>query len=338
VGQFDDEQALREFARRVDLVTYEFENVPVRAAEILAQERPVYPPPRALEVSQDRLVEKNFFRANGVETADFQAINSLADLQKAAGSFPLPGILKTRRLGYDGKGQAVIHSADDCLAAWESIGRAPAILEAMVPFRREVSLMVVRGRQGELVFYPLVENTHRGGILRLSIAPARALAPSLQSQAEELGRRVVESLGYVGVLAIELFEVGDRLVANEMAPRVHNSGHWSIEGAVTSQFENHLRAVCGLPLGSTEVRGAAAMVNFIGGIPPMKPLLNHPEAHVHLYGKSPRPGRKVGHVTLVASSHAELHNRLAPLQELAERFADPPLLQSSSAVDRLNSH
>ncbi len=336
-GRFDDEAALRSFARGVDVVTYEFENVPAFAAQTLAAERPVYPPPRALEVSQDRLVEKDFFRANGLETAEFAQVDSLSDLEGAVARFQLPAILKTRRLGYDGKGQVVIHDADDCASAWEAIGAMPAILEAMVPFRRELSLLAVRGRAGDIVHYPLIENVHRGGILRQSIAPAPDTSGDLQSQAEELGRRVLESLGYVGVLAIEFFDLGGRLVANEMAPRVHNTGHWSIDGAVTSQFENHLRAVCGMPLGSTAVRGAAAMVNLIGGAPPAEAVLRHPDARLHLYGKSPRPGRKVGHISLVADNHAILHNRLGPLRDLAERFADPPMPGVASAVEQLDS-
>jgi 5-(carboxyamino)imidazole ribonucleotide synthase len=338
-GRYDDPEALRAFARSVDAVTYEFENVPAFAAEILSAERPVYPPPRALEVSQDRLIEKNFFRSNGIETAEFAAVDSLEGLRVAATQLHLPAILKTRRMGYDGKGQVVLHDIDQCEEAWTSIAGMPAILEAMVPFRRELSLLAVRGRGGELAFYPLVENVHRGGILRQSIAPAPHLTARHQAQAEELGRRVLESLGYVGVLAIELFDLGeDRLLANEMAPRVHNSGHWSIEGAVTSQFENHLRAVCGLPLGSTEVLGVAAMVNLIGGIPPTEAVLRHPGAKLHLYGKAPRAGRKVGHITTIAANHAELHNHLAPLRELADRFADPPLLAPASAIEVLDSH
>ena len=215
-------------------------------------------------------------------------------------------MLKTRRLGYDGKGQAVIRDAVLAEDAWRAIGEVPAILERLVAFDRELSILGVRGRDGSVACYPLVENHHRDGILRLSIAPAPDLTRHLQDRAESLARAVMDRLEYVGVMAIELFQVGDELLGNEMAPRVHNSGHWTIEGAKTSQFENHLRAVTGLPLGSTAVLGSSAMVNLIGAVPGTAAITNVPGAHLHLYGKEPRPGRKLGHITIVAEGSGEL--------------------------------
>jgi 5-(carboxyamino)imidazole ribonucleotide synthase len=208
-------------------------------------------------------------------------------------------MLKTRRLGYDGKGQAAIHDAVLAEDAWRAIGEVPSILERIVEFDRELSILGVRGRDGSVAFYPLIENHHREGILRLSVAPAPGLTPDLQAKAESHARAVMDRLEYVGVMAIELFQVGDELFGNEMAPRVHNSGHWTIEGAETSQFENHLRALTGLPLGSTSARGSSAMVNLIGTIPETAAVVAVAGAHLHLYGKEPRPGRKVGHITIV---------------------------------------
>jgi 5-(carboxyamino)imidazole ribonucleotide synthase len=304
IGAYEDLEPLQQFAAGLDLVTYEFENVPVSTARFLEQRLPVFPPPMALEVAQDRLIEKTFFQKAGLATAPFAAVDSREDLAAAVSKIGLPGVLKTRRYGYDGKGQVMLHRVDDVTHAWERLGGTPLILEGFVPFEREVSLLAVRGRSGQTAFYPLVENHHREGMLRLSLAPAPGLTDELQAEAEALGQRVLEGLGYVGVLAIEFFQVsprkgkGARLMANEMAPRVHNSGHWTIEGAETSQFENHLRAVLGLPLGKTALLGCSAMVNLIGTIPDSVPILAIPGAHLHLYGKAPRPGRKLGHLTL----------------------------------------
>jgi 5-(carboxyamino)imidazole ribonucleotide synthase len=237
-------------------------------------------------------------------------------------------VLKTRRYGYDGKGQVILRRPDDVTHAWEKLGGVPLILEGFVPFEREVSLLAVRGRAGEVAFYPLVENHHEEGMLRLSLAPAPGLTPELQAEAEGHGRRVLGALDYVGVLAIEFFQVHarrgrggrdggpGRLLANEMAPRVHNSGHWTIEGAETSQFENHLRAVLGLPLGGTAAAGHSAMVNLIGTVPDPAPLLAVPGLHLHLYGKAPRPGRKLGHLTLRAADPDVRGQRLATVQAL----------------------
>jgi 5-(carboxyamino)imidazole ribonucleotide synthase len=299
VGEsFDDREALARFATGLNFVTYEFENVPVDAARFLADRVPVYPPPEALEASQDRLTEKTFLRELGVDTPEFGPVESLEALQAALRTLGSPAVLKTRRLGYDGKGQHILRQEADAQIAWEALQGQSLILEAFVPFDREVSLLSVRGRDGTTAFYPLVENYHRDGILRRSIAPAPSTTPALQAQAEDFGRRVLEALDYVGVLAIEFFQIEDRLLANEMAPRVHNSGHWTIEGAETSQFENHLRAVLGLPLGATTPRGHSVMLNLIGGFPERAAMLAVPNAHVHLYAKEPRPGRKVGHITL----------------------------------------
>jgi 5-(carboxyamino)imidazole ribonucleotide synthase len=315
---FDDPESLEPFAAGLDVVTYEFENVPVELARSLERRLPVYPPPAALEASQDRLTEKTLFRRLGVPTAPFAAVNNAADLDRAAADFGYPCLLKTRRFGYDGKGQYLLRTPDDRTPALASLGNVPLILEGFVNFDREVSMLAVRGRDGAIAFYPLVENHHAGGILRLSLAPAPRLTPTLQQQAETHVRRVLEELGYVGVLAVEFFEQNGQLIANEMAPRVHNSGHWTIEGAATSQFENHLRAVLGLPLGSTEVTQPCAMVNLIGTTPAAADVLSVPDAHLHVYGKSPRPGRKLGHVTVRAGTEEVLRERVARVRALAE--------------------
>ncbi|MDY3554741.1 5-(carboxyamino)imidazole ribonucleotide synthase [Gemmata sp. JC717] len=309
-GEFDDLQTLYKLAQASDVVTFEFENVPVGAARWLAERVPVYPPPAALEVSQERLAEKQFFQRLGIPTPPFAAIETEADFRAAVAEIGLPAVLKTRRFGYDGKGQAVIRTPQDADAAWQKLGGRPLILEGFVPFDRELSLVAVRGRDGQIVTYPLIENVHQDGILHRSVAPAPDLGEELSERAAEFAARVLTELNYVGVLTIEWFQEGARLLANEMAPRVHNSGHWTIEGALTSQFENHVRAVCGLPLGRADAVGCSVMYNFIGSVPPTEHVLANPDAHLHLYGKGPRPGRKVGHVTLRAASAAELHEKL----------------------------
>jgi 5-(carboxyamino)imidazole ribonucleotide synthase len=309
-GEFDDYQALYDLARASDVVTYEFENVPVASARWLAERVPVYPPPRALEVSQERLAEKQFFAALGIPTPPFAAVETEADFRAAVAEIGLPAVLKTRRFGYDGKGQAVLRTSADADAAWLKFGGRPLILEGFVPFDRELSLVAARGRDGQVVTYPLIENVHIDGILHRSIAPAPDLGEELSERAAEFAARVLGELEYVGVLTIEWFQDGPRLLANEMAPRVHNSGHWTIEGALTSQFENHVRAVCGLPLGKPDAVGCSAMYNFIGTVPTAATVLADPDAHLHLYGKSSRPGRKVGHVTLRVGSAAELREKL----------------------------
>jgi len=315
-GDYEDVDVLERFADKLDVVTYEFENVPVASARFLAERVAVYPPARALEVAQDRLTEKSFFQSLDIPTPPFLAVDSETSFHSALERIGLPAVLKTRRMGYDGKGQIVLREPRDAEYAWRVLGDVPQILEGFVPFRRELSVLSVRGRGGATAFYPLVENHHHEGMLRLSLAPAPGLTAQLQSQAEDYARRVLEALDYVGVLAIELFEVDGRLLANEMAPRVHNSGHWTIEGAETSQFENHLRAVLGLPLGSTAAVGHAAMINLIGSTPPPETLLRLPRTHLHLYGKTARPGRKLGHVTVRGRSETEVQERLTRVQAI----------------------
>jgi 5-(carboxyamino)imidazole ribonucleotide synthase len=318
---FHDEASLDRFAHGLELVTYEFENVPVDVARRLAKRLPVYPPPEALEASQDRLNEKTLFTDLGIPTTPFRAVQTRGELERAAAELGFPCVLKTRRLGYDGKGQRVLRGPQDVAPAHEALGGVPLILEGFVAFDREVSLISVRGRDGAAAFYPLVENHHAEGILRLSLAPAPGLTAELQGLAEGHARRVLERLRYVGVLAIEFFQAGGRLVANETAPRVHNSGHWTIEGASTSQFENHLRAVLGWPLGPADALGPCAMLNLIGSVPPVPPVLAVPHAHLHLYGKAPRPGRKLGHITVRAASAEALHERLGRLHGLLREAA-----------------
>jgi 5-(carboxyamino)imidazole ribonucleotide synthase len=322
-GEYDDPAALEEFAAGLELVTYEFENVPVAAVRRLAERLPVYPPPEALEVAQDRLPEKQFFQSLGIPTPPFVPVDGPADLEAALRHIGLPAVLKTRRFGYDGKGQYVLRQPGDVSRAWEVLDGRPLELEGFVPFERELSLVAVRGRGGELAFYPLVENHHRDGILDLTLAPAPGWTPQLQALAEGYMRRALEALGYVGVLTIEFFQCGGQLLANEMAPRVHNSGHWTIEGAQTSQFENHLRAVLGWPLGATEAVGFCAMRNLIGTLPEREPVLALPDAHLHLYGKMPRPGRKLGHVTLRAPDHPTLRTRLDQLARVLDKESNP---------------
>jgi 5-(carboxyamino)imidazole ribonucleotide synthase len=311
---FNQRAALPRFAAGLDVITYEFENVPVEIAEALAEEVPVYPPPQALEASQDRLTEKTLFRRLGLPTAPFAAVQSREDLEQALLQLGYPALLKTRRFGYDGKGQWLLHGPEDLPLAWDALGGVPLLLEGFVRFERELSQLAVRGREGATAFYPLVENHHRQGMLRLSLAPAPALTPALQHLASDYTGRLLGALDYVGVLAVEFFQQGEQLIANEMAPRVHNSGHWTIEGAATSQFENHLRAVLGLPLGSVEVPSPCAMLNLIGTLPESRAVLAVPDTHLHLYGKAPRPGRKLGHVTVRSPAEDLLRARLALLQ------------------------
>jgi 5-(carboxyamino)imidazole ribonucleotide synthase len=317
-GEFEDEEALERFAEGLEVVTYEFENVSVQAARHLERRVPVYPPPQALEAAQDRLPEKTLFQSLGIPVPPFAPIDTKQELECALQRIGLPAVLKTRRLGYDGKGQWVLREPGDAERVWSSLEppSPPLLVEGLVPFEREVSLLAVRSRQGETAFYPLVENHHREGILRLSLAPAPGLTPEIQAQAQAYGERLLNALDYTGVLAIEFFQCQGRLLANEMAPRVHNSGHWTIEGAETSQFENHLRAILGLPLGSTALRGMSAMLNLIGTMPDTAAILNVPGAHLHLYGKTPRPGRKLGHITLRAEDPTLLETRVAQIRAL----------------------
>lgn len=308
-GAFDDAAKLNELAGKVDLITFDVENVPVDAIREIAKRTPFLPQPDALGTSQDRLAEKTLFRSLKIPTPEFQAVDSLADLVHAVDRIGLPGILKTRRLGYDGRGQFRLKAAADIEAAWAALGSVPLIYEAFVNFSREVSVIGVRSTRGEMRVYPLAANTHADGILRHSIAPYRNGA--LQKQAETYLKRVFKRFDYAGILTIEFFVEKGRLVANEMAPRVHNSGHWTIEGAATSQFENHIRAIAGLPLGSTEAIGHSGMVNFIGTMPGPAAVLSIPGAHFHGYGKAPRPNRKIGHCTVTATTAAARDKAMA---------------------------
>ncbi|MFN4258242.1 MAG: 5-(carboxyamino)imidazole ribonucleotide synthase [Gemmataceae bacterium] len=320
IGAFDDPQALRRFAADVAVVTYEFENIPAFPVRELAKTLPVWPPPDALETAQDRLAEKGLFRALDIPTAPFVAVGSRADLETAGRHLPFPLVLKTRRLGYDGKGQWVLRTAADSERVAAMVDKTPMIVERFVCFERELSCIAVRGMDGATAFYPLIENHHQGGILRQSLAPAPECPDGLQRQAEEYVGRILDALDYVGVLTVEFFLDNGQLIANEMAPRVHNSGHWTIEGAETSQFENHLRAILGWPLGSTAARGYAAMINLIGALPDLPTLLAVPGVHAHHYGKAARPGRKLGHVTLCSSQWQALREKV---ENIATRIVFP---------------
>ncbi len=292
-------KAVGNFATNVDIVTVESENID---AEVL-QGLNLYPNARAIGIAQDRLLEKRFFHECGIETAPFAPVDSLEDLQAAMGELGLPAILKTRRMGYDGKGQVRLSEPSEAAAAWAEVAEASCILEGHVPFTKEVSLIAARNGSGDIVFYPLTQNHHRAGILRTSVAPCDST--NLQPTAERYLERLLKQLDYIGVLAVEFFVLGDQLIANEMAPRVHNSGHWTIEGAQTSQFENHLRALLNLPLGPTTSR-PTVMLNCIGTMPPVGETARFPELHRHDYGKEPRPARKVGHLTFPATAHAAI--------------------------------
>lgn len=310
VGGYDDPPALDRLAAGADVITYEFENVSVGGLRLLEGRVAVAPPLAALEAAQDRIAEKTLFTEVGLPVPPFSAVDDLDGLREAIVAVGLPAVVKTRRFGYDGKGQAVLRHEELAEDAWRAVGEVPSILEAFVPFDRELSVLAVRGRDGETRCWPLVENHHRDGILRVSLAPAPGFTAGLQATAEAHAFAVLDRLDYVGVLAIELFQVGDRLLGNEMAPRVHNSGHWTIEGSMTSQFENHLRAICGLPLGDVGMRGYAAMLNLVGE-EPGPGAAEVPGSHVHRYGKEPRPGRKLGHITVTAQDEGLLRERVA---------------------------
>jgi 5-(carboxyamino)imidazole ribonucleotide synthase len=299
-GELTDRGLLGELSDRCAVLTFDWENIPVDALEDLPGKARVAPSLRALGCAQDRLSEKRTFELLGIPTTRYAPVDSRAALEAAARSIGLPGVLKTRRLGYDGKGQFVLRKPADIDAAWAALGGAPLLYENLVPFDSEVSVIAVRGLDGATAFYPLNLNVHREGILRLTRAPYGN--PALTRQAQRAAKKLLEHFDYVGVLTIEFFVARGRLVANEMAPRVHNSGHWTIEGAETSQFENHVRAIAGLPLGSTRARGHSAMINLIGALPDRDTLLKEPGLHWHDYGKTARPGRKLGHLTLVESS------------------------------------
>ncbi len=314
IGAFDDRSKLAEFAANLDVITYEFENVPVATARFLQQFAAVHPSPDALETAQDRLLEKTAFQSLGIHTNGFAAVENQATLMDAIERVGLPGVLKTRRLGYDGKGQWVIRSHEDARHAIAKSQGVPLLYEAFVPFERELSMIAARGQDGQVCCYDLVQNHHRDGILRVTDAPAENISATVQAQAADYADKILRRFDYVGVLAIELFQCGNELLANEIAPRVHNSGHWTIEGAATSQFEMHLRAICGLPLGPPTTIGHSRMFNLIANHPPLDRMLAIDAAHVHLYGKAPRPGRKLGHVTVWAADAAQLETRAARVQ------------------------
>jgi 5-(carboxyamino)imidazole ribonucleotide synthase len=335
VGDYTDEAALAEFASRIEVATFDFENVPAESARWLAGRVPVFPNPRALGVAQDRLAEKSLFRELGIPVPGFADIASRAALDAAVAALGTPCILKTRRLGYDGKGQFRIKSPADIDAAWDALGAQAAtvglILEAFVAFERELSVVAARGRDGEFRAWPLTENWHVDGVLSASLAPA-SIDAATQATALSHAKRLADALDYVGVFALELFCRGGELLANELAPRVHNSGHWTIEGSETSQFQNHLRAVLGLSLGSTRMLGHACMLNWIGTMPDPEPVLREAGGHWHDYGKEARAGRKVGHATLRADSTTELGESLLRVGAALGREA-----QVAPVIDRLGT-
>lgn len=316
IGEYNDTAALRAFAQSVDVVTYEFENVSSEAVAEIEQICAVWPPRVALVTSQDRGLEKQQFELSNIPVAPYRLVDSLSDLESAIHDVGIPGILKTRRFGYDGKGQARINTRYEAEAAWTSLGAAALIYEKLVEFERELSVIAVRSRDGTTLCYPVAENRHQAGILRTSCAPADRLTDAKRHQAEGYARTLLTTLGYVGVFAIELFDTADGLVANEMAPRVHNSGHWTIEGAETSQFENHVRAICGLPLGDCAPVGCSVMFNLIGQHPDTARVLAVPDVHLHLYGKSERAGRKLGHVTVRSRTRDDLRRHVDALRAI----------------------
>lgn len=301
IADFEDEAALAAFADAVDVVTFEFENVPARTAEILANHTIVRPNPTALAIAQDRLVEKTFIRDEaGIGTAPFQNVESLTDLENAISNIGLPAVLKTRRMGYDGKGQVILRDASDAGPAWQKIDGDPAILEGFVPFTRELSIVIARGVDGSLAAFDPVENIHTNHILDLTLAPAHMATKAEAEAARTVGEKIATALDYIGVVAVELFELEDgTLLVNEIAPRVHNSGHWTIDATECCQFEQHIRAVAGMPLGNPARRHDAIMKNLIGDeIGQLGDYAAQSGVHVHHYGKrEARPGRKMGHVT-----------------------------------------
>lgn len=313
---FTDRAALSAFATGVDLVTTEFENIDIEAVSVVEQSAPFYPGTKAVGISQDRLLEKDFFNGLGIKTAPYVKVDAKQDLYTAIDTLGLPLILKTRRLGYDGKGQAVVRKREDADQAFTQLGGQDLIAEGFVNFKRELSMIAVRSVRGATVFYDLNVNTHINGILSRTVVSSDLVSRDLQMKAEALASKALEALNYVGVLVIELFDTTNGLVVNEMAPRVHNSGHWSIEGARSSQFENHLRAVCNMPLGSTSTYGHCGMLNILHVLPDTEALLKIPGANLHWYAKDPRPGRKLGHLTFVEDSLDVLQQKLADAERL----------------------
>jgi len=304
VADYTDTEALDRFAADVDVITYEFENIPAETALFLSSRRPVLPDPGVLAITQDRLVEKDFVAAQGIGTARYANVASRDDLDAALSAIGHPAVLKTRRFGYDGKGQAAIRSDADRDSAWKAVGGQPSILEAFVPFEREISVVVARARDGQIECFDVTENEHRDHILKVSRAPA-ALPPAVAAEALTIARRLAEAFGYVGVMAVEMFLLPEgepeRVLVNEVAPRVHNSGHWTLGGATVSQFEQHIRAIAGWPLARPRRHGRVEMINLLGSeIDDAQRWLATPNASLYLYGKAAaREGRKMGHVTIV---------------------------------------
>ena len=319
VGAFDNHAAVERFVAGLDVATFEFENVPVSTMSAIAERVPTAPGVRSLAIAQDRISEKEFFQSCGIAVQPFAAVNTESELAAACGRIGVPAVLKSRRLGYDGKGQYVVRSPRDFAAAWAAVGGAPSIYEAFVDFNAEISVIAVRSRDGDVRTWALNKNEHRAGILRQTIAPAPGMRTDVCLAAEHAVRAAMDALGHVGVLTIEFFVTKDGLIANEMAPRVHNSGHWTIDGAVTSQFENHVRAVTDEPLGSTDARGLSGMINIIGAMPDRGDLLAVPGARLHDYGKSPRPGRKLAHVNVCAGDERIRAAQMRVLEDLVRR-------------------
>lgn len=319
IGDYTDKTLLTQLAEQADIITYEFENVPVDIINFLSQTTPVYPPAKALLIGQDRITEKTFLQDLGIATTLFAAVSNLDELQQAMPTIGYPAILKTRRFGYDGKGQVTLHSEQDLAEAWLAVKNVACVVEGFIPFDREISIIASRNVSGEIVYYPLSENTHHKGILRLA---KNTQNDPLQTQAEGIVNIILVALDYVGTITVELFVVGNTIIANEFAPRVHNSGHWTIEGSETSQFENHLRAILDLPLGTTESLGYAAMQNFIGNVPAIEKLLLLSPVHLHVYDKVARKGRKLAHATVRTESLEKLTDVIATLTELAKLSDD----------------
>jgi len=313
---FDDQKGLLELAAASDIVTYEFENVPVASVATIAEHVRVCPPPEALQRARDRLAEKQLFAELEIPIAAYRVVDTERDLQEAIRELGTPVVLKTRQLGYDGKGQAVLRSVEESGPAWQQLGGRPLIAEQWLHFEHEVSAIGVRNVSGVRADYPLTENRHRDGILRESRAPAAQ--GKMTDLANDYMGRLLDRLQYVGVLALELFVIDDALLANEFAPRVHNSGHWTMDGAQTSQFENHLRAILDMPPGDTSAKGYAGMLNLIGSMPEYRDSIEDTPAILHDYGKAPRPGRKLGHVNVIADTADERESRM---QELVRRLA-----------------
>jgi len=321
-ASWDDHAALLAWADSVDVITYESETVPLTVVRGLMDRRPVRPGSDALRIGGDRLLEKEFLSGLGIPVAPFASVENLDELASALKRLGTPSILKTRGGGYDGRGQVSIADPANSAAAWDALGAVPATLERRVEFQRELAIVAVRGLNRRIITYPLTETRHESGILVSAVAPAPRMSEALQHSAASIAAHVLEALDHIGVLAIECFEVDGHLVVNEFAPRVHNSGHWTIEGAVTSQFENHVRAIAGLPLGSTDCLGHCGLVNLLGEIPALSQVLALPWAHLHVYGKASRPGRKVGHVTVLANDPHMLSERMQHVINLTRSNAD----------------